>query len=523
MSRVRGGHNFTLLRLGDEAFDGHDWEEVSLIVAFDQATVELHRHRLAPEGRILLDADLAVEADGALYPLPLRQWAQAAGSAKVLPTVMVGAVCRLLGLTLTEEYLAAFFAGRESQANVTAYGLGYQGADSWLSVPESEAFGQRPLLNGNEAIALGAVAAGCGLYTAYPMTPATTVMTYLAAQADRTGMLVEQAEDEIAAVNMAIGGAYAGTRSMTGTSGGGLCLMTEGISLAAMQELPLVILDSQRPGPATGFPTRTEQSDLLMVLHAGHGEFARVVLSVRHPADAYRQTQRAFYLADKYQLPVLLLTDEYLADAKVHRDLLPEEESRWWQFFLQGEEDADAEEYLRYRLTEDGVSPRRLPGVGSQVVIVDSDEHSEAGHITESAQVRRQMVLKRNAKQTGLQQEMEEPEYFGDPRPDVLLYGWGSLWGPMRDAVRILRQGQLPVGCLCFGDIWPVPTQRLWQYWSQARLHLCVEQNYSGQLAQVVYQATGLHPEGQINEYDGRQLSGRQIARRVGEVMSQWK
>jgi len=233
---------------------------------------------------------------------------------------------------------------------------------------------------------------------------------------------------------------------------------------------------------------------------------------------------RAFFLADKYQLPVIILTDEYLADTKVHREDYAEDAGQWFEFFLDVEDNPETE-YLRYRLTESGISPRRLPGVGKQIVIADSDEHSEAGHITESATVRKQMVEKRNAKHQGLLTEVEEPDYFGDLVPDVLLYGWGSMWGPLRDAVRMLQAQprQLKVGCLCFGDLWPLPTAKLWQLWGQAGLHICVEQNYSGQLARLVTVNTGLAEEAKISCYDGRQLSGRQIANRVLEVVSQWK
>jgi 2-oxoglutarate ferredoxin oxidoreductase subunit alpha len=525
MSRVRGGHNFTFLRIGDEDFDGHDADKVHLIAAFDRDSATLHQSLLVEDGRMLCEGKNIPEApDERFMAVPLEALAQEAGNSKVVPTVMVGVICRMLGLALGDDYLAKAFAGRDADANIAAYHLGFQRVEDWKRIPVNEKYQNVPLLNGNEAAALGCVAAGCGFYCAYPMTPATSVMTFLAAHTDQTGMIVEQAEDEIAAINMAIGASYAGTRSMTGTSGGGFCLMTEGVSLAAMHELPLVILNSQRPGPATGLPTRTEQADLEMVLHAGHGEFARVVLSVRNPADAYRQTMRAFYLADKYQLPVVILTDEYLADTKVHREAFTDDTNQWFQFFLDVEEDP-ADEYLRYRLTESGISPRRLPGVGEQVVIVDSDEHSEAGHITESAKVRRQMVEKRNVKHQALLTEVEEPDYFGAPVPDVLLYGWGSLWGPLRDAVRLLQTQprQLKVGCLCFGDIWPLPTARLWQLWGQAGLHICAEQNYSGQLARLLTANTGLVEEARINCYDGRQLSGRQIASRVLEVVSQWK
>ena len=244
------------------------------------------------------------------------------------------------------------------------------------------------LIAGNDAIGLGAVASGCKFYSAYPMTPSTGIMNYIAGKETDYGIIVEQAEDEIAAINMALGASFAGARAMTGTSGGGFALMVEGLSLAAMTETPVVIALGQRPGPATGLPTRTEQGELQFALYTAHGEFPRVIFAPGTPEQAFYLTNKAFDLAEKYQIPVIILTDQYLADSQWTFDGFDTGRLRYTDYRLRGDAFEKLSDYKRHAFTDNGVSPLAVPGDAKHVVVTDSDEHDEEGHIIEDAETR---------------------------------------------------------------------------------------------------------------------------------------
>ena len=275
------------------------------------------------------------------------------------------------------------------------------------------------MLNGNEAIALGAISAGLKFCAFYPMTPSTSIPLTLQAAADTMGLVVEQAEDEIAAINMAIGASFAGAPAMVATSGGGFALMVEGVSLAAMTETPVFIVVAQRPGPATGLPTRTEQGDLELVLHAGHGEFPRAIFAPGTIEECFHLTRQALFLAEKYQTPIFLLTDQFLADS--YRAVTPFAVESLESVTVGSSPDKVTLPYQRYAITDSGVSPRLLPGVSEHLVVCDSDEHTSDGHITEDLTVRQQMVAKRLRKLQGLRTEVTPPEYLGDKNPEVLF------------------------------------------------------------------------------------------------------
>jgi 2-oxoglutarate ferredoxin oxidoreductase subunit alpha len=274
------------------------------------------------------------------------------------------------------------------------------------------------MLNGNEAIALGSLSAGLKFSSFYPMTPSTSISLNLAGHARQMGLIVEQAEDEIAAINMAIGASFAGVPSMVATSGGGFALMVEGISLAAMTETPLVVVVAQRPGPATGLPTRTEQADLELVLHAGHGEFPRAIFAPGTVEECFHLTRRAFELAERYQGPIFLLTDQFLADS--YRAVASFDVENLAPVHV-GNDVTGPSPYLRFVITESGVSPRLLPGITEHLVVADSDEHTQDGHITEDLSVRKLMVEKRLKKGKGLRAEVIPPDMKGNGNPDLLL------------------------------------------------------------------------------------------------------
>ncbi|MBT9154167.1 MAG: 2-oxoglutarate oxidoreductase subunit KorA [Firmicutes bacterium] len=512
MSRIRGGHNFVKVRFRDCPVFSHA-DELAVIIALNAETIELHGEKLRKDGRVIalengdkVPADLRARA----VHLPTKEVIQQTGNRWVVGSAALGCVFKLFGLPLAAllATIGKTFEPSAYAANNIAIELGYSKAETLFSI-ELPAPWDSILISGNEAVAVGALAAGCKFYAGYPMTPATSIMTYLAKKSNEAPILVEQAEDEIAAINMALGASYAGVRAMTGSSGGGFSLMAEGVSLAGITETPIVIAVAQRPGPATGLPTRTEQSDLSFVVHAGHGEFPRLVVALRHPEDAFCQTVRAFNLAEKYQMPVFLLTDQYLADytqtvkpfdfaeLRIERSLTTE---------------VPADEYLRYELTESGLSPRIVPGkLPGKLVYVDSDEHDEAGRITESAAVRNAMVEKRQRKVAAIHSELLEPEFIGCDEPSILLLCWGSTYGPVKEAVLALNTQNQSIGALVFGDIYPLPTKLLYLYAPHARKIVNLEQNATGQLALLIRQQTGLACDQSLLKYDGRQWSKDEV------------
>ncbi len=516
MSRVRGGHNFIQIRFGDEKLYSHS-EELDGIVAMNSETLEHHLKRLKADGFAVCDNEID-NSDLRTIKLPLKSIASSVGNARANGSVAIGAVLELFGINDNETaaVLKTFFNEELASMNHKAVLEGRKLTTKKFDVSTSLQ-DNNILINGNEAVALGAIAAGCKFYSAYPMTPSTSIMDYLASKMLDAEIVVEQAEDEIAAINMAIGASYAGARAMTGTSGGGFALKVEALGLSAMQEVPLVIAEVQRPGPTTGLPTRTEQSDLKFVISASQGEFPRMVIALRNPEDAFNQTVRAFNIADKYQIPVILLSDQFLADSTVtvkpfNLDSIERNSG------ITNYEFDENNPYKRYEVTETGISPRIIPGKNPGVtILVDSDEHDEFGHITEDAEVRNQMVEKRMRKLQLLQQEdLQEPEFIGEENCDVLLLAWGSIWGPVSEAVHMLnRNSSERYGALVFGDIWPLPTKLLLEKANLAKRLINVEQNATGQLASVISEVTGIFCDNSVLRYDGRPMSSRYIYEKV--------
>lgn len=513
MSRVRGGHNFSLIRFGIEPVHSHS-NRLDGIVALDEETIRLHKEQLKDNGFILCDDKLS-GSDPRFIHVQMDAMAKALGNPRVSGSIAVGAVLKLFGESLDNvgDVLRTFVKQQYLDINVKAVEEGYQSTETRFPHLNGKYYDQM-LISGSKAVALGAIAAGLRFYSAYPMSPSTVIMETLASKADEAGIVVEQAEDEIAAINMAIGASYAGARAMTGTSGGGFSLMVEALGLSGMAEIPLVVIDVQRPGPVTGLPTRTEQSDLKFVISASQGEFPRMVIALRNPSDAFYQTMRAFNLAEKYQIPVILLSDQYLGDAT---STVAPFDSKKIQMVEPESEYSGKGEYLRYRYTENGISPRLIPGKTEHLVAIDSDEHDERGWITESAEVRTRMMDKRMKKLESLKQELQEPEFIGDDNFETLLIGWGSTWGPMEEAVHHLLNAD-KVGryaALVFGDVYPMPQRLLKEKAAKARRIINVEQNATGQLAGLIREEPGIVWESSILKYDGRQISGEEIAERI--------
>ena len=512
MSRVRGGHNFSLIRFGTEPILSHS-DRLDGIIALNDETVEIHRHQLKENGFILCDSRLTAD-DPRAIKIDMEAMANELGNPRVTGSIAIGAILKLFSESLSNvgESLRGFIKEEYIEVNSKAISEGFRIVENRFPHLNGD-YSSWMILSGSQAMSLGAIAAGVRFYSAYPMSPSTPVMEYLASKSDEAGIVVEQAEDEIAAINMAIGASFAGARAMTGTSGGGFSLMVEALGLSGMAEIPLVAADVQRPGPVTGLPTRTEQSDLKFVISASQGEFPRMVIAIRNHEDAFYQTARAFYLAEKYQIPVILLSDQYLGDASA--TVKPFDLSR---IRTAGPSDSTGVEgeYLRYRFTEDGISPRLIPGKSKNFVAIDSDEHDERGWITESAEMRVKMMDKRMRKLEKLKQEMQEPEFFGTESFDTLFVGWGSTCGPIAEAVKMLNeQTQGKYAALVFGDIYPLPQKLLTQKAPQARKIINIEQNATGQLADLIREQTGIACDSSILKYDGRQISGEEIVDRV--------
>jgi 2-oxoglutarate ferredoxin oxidoreductase subunit alpha len=514
MSRVRGGHNFSILRFGTEMITSHS-DKLDGIIALNEETITIHQNQLSNEGFILCDSNLGVEASS-IIKLSMDAIAKEMGNQRVAGSIAVGAILKLFGenLDYISEVMKTSVKEQYLDMNLEAIKVGFNSVEARFEHKEGS-YKDWMLLTGSKALALGAIAAGLKFYSAYPMSPSTAVMEYLASKSKEVQIVVEQAEDEIAAINMAIGASYAGARAMTGTSGGGFCLKVEALGLAGIAEIPLVVVDVQRPGPATGLPTRTEQSDLKFVISAAQGEFPRMVIALRNHKDAFYQTIRALHLAEKYQIPVIILSDQYLGDTSACvepydlTDIQVMEPAKASDITTQGE-------YLRYRLTEDGISPRLIPGKSNHLVTADSDEHTEKGWITESAEVRVLMMDKRMKKLEKLEEELLEPDFLGAQDCETLLLGWGSTYGPIAEAIKILEAKEKgKYGALVFGDVYPLPRKLLEKKVAVAKNIINIEQNATGQLAGLIREVTGIQCTSSILKYDGRQISGEEIVQEL--------
>jgi 2-oxoglutarate ferredoxin oxidoreductase subunit alpha len=377
---------------------------------------------------------------------------------------------------------------------------------------------KKMLLNGSQAMALGAICAGLKFYSGYPMSPSTAIMEFIASQADEYNIIFEQAEDEIAAINMVIGASFAGVRAMSATSGGGFCLMAEGLGLAAMTETPAVIVVAQRPGPATGLPTRTEQGDLNFVIHASHGEFPRAVLAPGHAEQSFYLMAKAFNLADRYQTPVIVLGDQHLNDSYFTIDNFELDRISIDRGDLIFDDRLPSgENFKRYAWQKSGISSRILPGQSQAVLYADSDEHTEEGHITESSDVRTRMVRKRMRKLDGLRNEMSAPLIYPPKKSDVVILSWGSLYGASKEAVELLNLDGISAQMMHFSEIFPFTAAPFITKIKKKSKIFAVENNYSGQFTDFFTKETGLSVFDKILKYDGRPFSPQEIVSQVKE------
>jgi len=525
MSRVRGGINSTLIRISCKSVDAFV-DRIDILVPLNKGAIPHLGKRIDPETLILGEKDVCADeltAENRLLDIPFTKIASDIGDKVYSNTVAVGALICVMSVKIEEaiDCLKRFFEGKSHEVlekNIEALKKGYDEAAKLaeasrvvIKTTDNTAVRNQILLNGAEAVGLGAIAGGCNFVCSYPMSPSTAVLVFLAQTGREFGIIVEQAEDEIAAINMAIGAWYAGARAMVTTSGGGFALMAEGLSLAAMLESPMVIHLAQRPGPATGLPTRTEQADLELALYAGHGEFPIIIFAPATVADGFYLTQKAFNLADKFQVPVFVLTDQYFVDSYYNTTAFNLKGLGVEKHFVETSSD-----YKRYQLTENGISPRGIPGFGRGLVCVDSDEHDEDGHITEDIGLRSKMVDKRLKKIDLIKRETIPPTLHGPRDYDNLVICWGSTLNIVREAVRNVTSRNTAV--LHFKQIYPLH-QNTAGLINRTGKTIVVENNATAQFARFLKSRADINVDYKILKYDGLCFAADTLSERLDAML----
>jgi 2-oxoglutarate ferredoxin oxidoreductase subunit alpha len=526
MSRIRGGTNSTEIRISSEAV-GASVSRIDILIPLNEGAIQHVEKRISPKTVILADKEaIGKDFDQTRHKfvdVPFTKTASEIGDKIYSNVVAVGVMARMFGIELqtVSKFVGKFFSDKSEdvvQKNLAAVKAGYKlsedlqnSAGIGFNVNKDTNIEDQILLSGTEAVALGAIASGCNFISAYPMSPSTGVLVFLAKHAKDFGIIAEQAEDEIAAINMAIGAWYAGARAMVTTSGGGFALMTEGLSLAGMLESPIVIHLAQRPGPATGLPTRTEQADLELALYAGHGEFPRIILAPGKVEDGFYLTQKAFNLADKYQVPVFILTDQYFIDSYYNTACLDLSDINIEKHTVKTDFN-----YKRYKLTANGISPRGIPGLGQGLVVVDSDEHDENGHITEDLDLRTRMVNKRLGKLELLRNETIPPELTGPQDYENLVVCWGSTYNVVKEAVENLSRENVAV--LHFKQVYPLPNETV-NYLQKARDIIIVENNATSQFSKLIKLHTGIDIKNRILKYNGLSFYVEELTNKLKESL----
>lgn len=523
MSRIRGGSNSTEIRVSSESVAAAV-DRIDILMPFNEGALWHLQRRISPETLIIGDRKKICKSCPSeamnFIDIPYADMASEVGGELFINIIAAGVILGLLDIdmVLVSNFIRLFFAKKNEDViakNISAIEKGRREGlklrtsnriQISLDVPQKM---DEILLNGADAVGLGALAGGCNFLSSYPMSPSTGVMVFLSQHAKDFDIVVEQAEDEISAINMALGASYAGARAMVTTSGGGFALMTEGVSLAGMIETPIVIHLAQRPGPATGLPTRTEQGDLELALYAGHGEFPRIIFAPGSLEEAFFLTHKAFNLADEYQVPVFILTDQYTMDTFYDIPPFALDNLRIEKHIVKTTED-----YKRFAITENGISPRGIPGFGDGLVGVDSDEHDEEAHITEDMDVRTKMVDKRMRKLDMLKENVVAPELLGAEDYTALIIAWGSNFHPIREALDVLARDNLAF--LHFRQVYPIhPETR--RFLEKADNTIIIENNATSQFGKLIKLATGFTVSDRILKYDGLPFTVEELVTRIGE------
>ncbi|MHA1266898.1 MAG: 2-oxoacid:acceptor oxidoreductase subunit alpha [Candidatus Helarchaeota archaeon] len=523
MSRVRGGTNSTEIRVSSHRVRAY-LDRIDLFIPLHKSAISRQQYRFSNETIFIGEPDiLTLVLNSTQYKaisIPFTHLAKEIGGIIYASIISAGMLLGLfeVEISLTEEYLTTNFAAKgelKLSNNLRASKKGYElAADLQKSgklhfhVQRNPKVSEELFIDGAEAVSIGAIAGGCNWVSGYPMSPATGVLRFLANQSVAFDIIVEQCEDEISVINSAIGAWYAGGRGLVSTSGGGFALMSEALSFIGQGELPAVIHIAQRPGPATGLPTRTIQSDLFLTLYAGHGFFPRIIFAPGTIKDTFYLTQNAFNLAAKFQVPVFILTDQYLINSYYNMPFLDTTNLSIEEYLTETQED-----YQRYQFTDSGISPRGIPGSGKGFVTLDSHTHDESGHVSEDLHyIRPKMVEKRLKKLELIKREIIPPELIGAPDYEILLIGWGSTYYSIREAMEKVNNDR--IAFLHYKQVYPLHPDTL-KYLSRAKTSVVIEGNVTAQFGCLIQQETGIKPTHQFLKYNGLQFSVEEIIEEV--------
>ena len=545
-SIIRGGHTFLTIRASDGPVRNMG-DKIDVLIPLNQDTMDRHLRLLKSGACVLFDNDKikpgAAAAGVQLCPLPLKQLS--AGNKLAGNTVSIAATLQMLGVEFKamEDALERIF--RRKGDAVVAENVGIARAGYDYAAANFKAFPFKApnlgkgnaVLTGNMALALGGIAAGVKFYAAYPMSPSTGVLMYMASHARQLGIMVRQVEDEIGVMNMVIGAAHSGCRAMCATSGGGFALMTEAVGMAGMIETPVVCIDVMRAGPATGVPTKTEQGDLWQALGAGQGDYPRIIAAPTDQLDAFKTIPEIFNLCDKFQCPGLVLTDLLISEGTASVE--PKELNfkpkidRGEIIFPNGNGNGDSANpfggandnaYLRYKFTESGISPRAVPGTPGHIHVAATDEHDEDGTLISdeftNPTIRRQMVEKRARKMETVLSQIAPPKLVGPENAAVTLVGWGSTEGVIREAVeKLAAEEGIVANQLAVKWIVPFHAEEITRILSRSKRVIIVENNFSGQFARYLRSETGFAAHGHIRKYDGEPFMPHHIVNAVKEQL----
>jgi len=539
-SIIRGGHTFLTIRTGPERVSNMG-DRLDLLIPLNQDAMDRHLGLLRSGAACIYNADTikpGVAADGtALCPLPVSKLADITRNKVAQNTLAVGAGLNMMGIgfpaleeVLTEQFKKKGAAMVAENVDIARSGYDYAASNfkpfAW---PLPMTNNRYAVLSGNIAMAMGGAAAGVKFYCAYPMSPSTGVLHWMAAHARKANIMVRQVEDEIGVVNMAIGAAHAGVRSMCATSGGGFALMSEGLGLSAMMETPVVVIDCQRAGPSTGVPTKTEQGDLWQMLGAGFGDYPRAIAAPLDIGDCFKIIPEMFNIADRYQCPGIVLCDLLLSEGRLSVD---PKDLDFAPVVDRGELITEAPMtgtngdgvYKRYKITESGISPRAVPGIPGYTHTAASDEHDEDGVLISdeftNPTKRRAMMEKRMRKVVGIEAAVPPPELWGPHDAEVTLIGWGSTKGVIEEACEILNEQGISANQLQIRWLVPLHGDAILDILKGASHTIIVENNYSGQFARYLRSETSFVPNGYIRKYDGEPFMPHHIVEAVKEQMS---
>lgn len=526
-SRIKGGNTTFTIHIDIEKIAAVS-DSVNILLAMDLDTIDKYMHLLNQDGMIIYDSDLKPDIPIVkalkILPLPITALCKGLGAPTMKSTAAIAYIGRLLSMPM--DILSSSIRRRYGKKgddivakNLEILAAVYENQDfSWqmlqLQLLSPQTAITRGVMMGNDAIALGALSAGCRFIASYPITPASEIMEYLGKHLPNYGGMMLQVEDEIAAVTAIIGAAYSGVRSMTATSGPGISLMLEGIGLAGMAEIPIVIVDAQRSGPSTGLPTKHEQSDLFTLYYGGHGEYPAIILSPSTIEDCFYETQRAFNLADIYQCPVILLSDLTLSLSPQTIDNLDLNKVSLDRGKLVTEmpQENTPEAFNRYQLTSDGISPRAIPGIKGGIHHVTGLEHNEMGRPKDDPINRRSMMDKRMKKTLSLD-EVKEIEIFSNSNSTLFL-SFGSCFGVLKAAAEASGNA---VDYGKINRIKPLPRKELEAYFNSYEKIVIVENNYNGQLSKIIKSELDCHNKlRSFVKYDGNPFTIEEIIKEMG-------